>query len=421
MIGLIGRKLGMGQIFALTALLFPSRLSKLDPAPWYKKKPTERDGYTAIQLGFGTRKLQRATKPLIGHCKKANAAPLRCFASFVPDDIDQYEIGSAVTAIPFLSAGEIVDVIGKTKGRGFAGVMKRHGMSGFPGSVVERMSIFGMADRLVIVLFLGVSLKGNGWLDNMAMTRVTQLSSPGSRCSRRWSTCCLFAEQSLEHQVAVSSYAQSGGGKEITWKGNTQRIPVFSPERETVGEIELPADIAQQPAREHLLFEVVKMQRANRRAGTAATKTRAFVRGGGKKPWRQKGTGRARAGSSRSPIWVGGATIFGPHPRSYSYRLPKSARVTALKAALANKHREGALFIVNDIVLPEIKTKKMLEFLARLQLQQSAPVVIADANEQVEKAARNIPWAKVLRSEGLTSTICCIISRCSLPKRRFRK
>ncbi len=184
-------------------------------------------------------------------------------------------------------------------------------------------------------------------------------------------------------------------------EGQAQRIPVFSPERETVGEVELPAEIAQQPAREHLLFEVVKMQRANRRAGTAATKTRAFVRGGGKKPWRQKGTGRARAGSSRSPIWVGGATIFGPQPRSYSYRLPKSARATALKAALANKHREGALFVVNDIVLPEIKTKKMLELFSRLQLQQSVLVVIADANEQVEKATRNIPWAKVLRSEGI--------------------
>jgi len=183
--------------------------------------------------------------------------------------------------------------------------------------------------------------------------------------------------------------------------GQAQRIPVFSPERETVGEVELPEVIAQQPAREHLLFEMVRMQRANRRAGTASTKTRAFVRGGGKKPWRQKGTGRARAGSTRSPIWVGGATIFGPQPRSYAYRLPKSARTTALKAALANKHREGALFVVNDIVLPEMKTKKMIEFLSRLQLQQSVLVVIADANEQIEKATRNIPWAKVLRCEGI--------------------
>src|SRR6266850_7136479 len=143
------------------------------------------------------------------------------------------------------------------------------------------------------------------------------------------------------------------------------RIPVFSPEYEPVGEIELPASIVGQPPREHLLFEVVKMQMANRRAGTASTKTRAHVRGGGKKPWRQKGTGRARAGSTRSPIWVGGATIFGPQPRSYAYRLPKSARLTALKAALADKYRDGALFVVNDIVLSEMKTKKMLEFFLR--------------------------------------------------------
>jgi large subunit ribosomal protein L4 len=179
------------------------------------------------------------------------------------------------------------------------------------------------------------------------------------------------------------------------------RIPIFSPDRQTISEIELPAAIAQQTPREHLLFEIVKMQRANRRAGTAATKTRAFVRGGGKKPWKQKGTGRARAGSNRSPIWVGGATIFGPQPRSYAYRLPKSARRTALQAALATKYREGEFFIVNDIELPEIKTKRMIEFLARLQMGDSVLVVISEANERIEKSTRNLPGVKVLRCEGL--------------------
>jgi len=143
------------------------------------------------------------------------------------------------------------------------------------------------------------------------------------------------------------------------------------------------------------------MQRANRRAGTAATKTRAFVRGGGKKPWKQKGTGKARAGSTRSPIWVGGATIFGPQPRSYAYRLPKSARRTGLQAALATKYREGELFVVNDIELPDMKTKRMLEFLARLQMGASVLVVIPEANERIEKSSRNLPGVKVLRCEGL--------------------
>ena len=142
------------------------------------------------------------------------------------------------------------------------------------------------------------------------------------------------------------------------------RIPVRSAHNESTGEeIELPATIASQPPREHLLYEVVKMQLAKRRAGTAATKTKGNVRGGGKKPWRQKGTGRARSGSTRSPIWVGGGTTFGPQPRSYAYRLPRSARRTALAAALAQKQRDGSLFVVNEISLPEPKTKQMLEFL----------------------------------------------------------
>lgn len=179
------------------------------------------------------------------------------------------------------------------------------------------------------------------------------------------------------------------------------RIPVLSPERESVGEIELPTFITAQPPREHLLFEVVKMQLANRRAGTAATKTRGEVSGGGKKPWRQKGTGRARSGSIRSPIWVGGGTTFGPRPRSYAYRLPRSARRTALCAALALKQREGALVVVSDIILPEPKTKRMVEFLSRLELRNTVLVVLHEKNAGVEKAARNLPQVKVLRSEGL--------------------
>ncbi len=179
------------------------------------------------------------------------------------------------------------------------------------------------------------------------------------------------------------------------------RIPVLSLERETLGEIELPAHIAEQPPREHLLYETVKMQMANRRAGTASTKTRGEVSGGGKKPWRQKGTGRARSGSSRSPVWVGGATIFGPRPRSYEYRLPRSARRTALCAALALKQRQGELTVVKELSFTEPKTKRLVETLTRLGLGNHVLVVIGQADVNIEKSARNLPTVKVLRSEGL--------------------
>lgn len=179
------------------------------------------------------------------------------------------------------------------------------------------------------------------------------------------------------------------------------RLPVLSLERETVGEFEFPAHLAAQPPREHLLYETVRMQMANRRAGTASTKTRGEVSGGGKKPWRQKGTGRARAGSTRSPLWVGGATIFGPRPRSYEYRMPRSARRTALCAALAMKQRQGELTVIKELALPEPKTKRMVETLSRLGLGSNVLVVIAQADENIEKSARNLPTVKVLRSEGL--------------------
>ncbi|HEY7558150.1 MAG TPA: 50S ribosomal protein L4 [Candidatus Binatia bacterium] len=162
----------------------------------------------------------------------------------------------------------------------------------------------------------------------------------------------------------------------------------------------LKEEIFSLKARPHLLHQTVLMQLANRRAGTAATKSKGFVRGGGKKPWRQKGTGRARAGSIRSPIWVGGGTIFGPQPRDYSYRMPRTARRKALVSALSLKNRDGKIIIVDKLEPEQPKTKIMAQALAQLKVQ-SALIVIAAADERIERAARNLPKVKVLRVDGL--------------------
>src|SRR5690348_9607611 len=149
--------------------------------------------------------------------------------------------------------------------------------------------------------------------------------------------------------------------------------------------------------RTHLLHQAVVMQLANRRTGTAATKTKGFVSGGGKKPWRQKGTGRARAGSSRSPLWAGGGTIFGPQPRDYGYRLPRTARRAALRAALASRHAAGALLVVDGLHLAEAKTRRMVECLDGLGLADaSVLVVLAEPDQAIAQAARNLPHVKVL-------------------------
>ena len=152
--------------------------------------------------------------------------------------------------------------------------------------------------------------------------------------------------------------------------------------------------------RPHLLHQVVTMQLNNRRAGTASTKTRGVVRGSGRKPWRQKGTGRARAGSIRSPLWNGGGTTFGPQPRDYSYRLPKKARREALLSALSVKNRDGKIVVVEKLELAEAKTKLMRKMLEELQIK-TVLIVIPQSDEKLERSAKNLPTVKVLRAEGL--------------------
>ncbi len=168
-----------------------------------------------------------------------------------------------------------------------------------------------------------------------------------------------------------------------------------------MGEIELSEAVFGQPVNEAVLHEVVVMQLANRRQGTHDTKTRSQIRGGGKKPWRQKGTGRARHGTIRSPIWRGGGIVFGPHPRDYSYRVPKKVKRMALKSALATKVGAGRILVLDALELEAPKTKEMARILANLKAGEGALVVTAERNANVEKSARNIPGVKSMEARRL--------------------
>jgi large subunit ribosomal protein L4 len=151
----------------------------------------------------------------------------------------------------------------------------------------------------------------------------------------------------------------------------------------------------------YLLHQVVRMQLANRRRGTASTKTRGEVSGGGRKPWRQKGTGRARQGSTRSPLWRGGGVALGPKPRDYAYELPKKVRRAALACALSMKVQEGRLKVVDRFDISEPKTKQMVGFLRALRVERPALILLADDNRNVQLSGRNLPNVKVLRVEGV--------------------
>lgn len=177
-------------------------------------------------------------------------------------------------------------------------------------------------------------------------------------------------------------------------------IPVYNIKGSKVGEIALNDNIFAVKVNKPLLHEAVTMQLASMRLGTAASKNRTAVRGGGRKPYRQKGTGQARQGSRRAPNWKGGGVVFGPNPRDYNYDLPKKARRQALKSALSSKVESGEIIILDLLNLAEPKTKEMVEILGNLKAEKALIVTnIADVN--VYKSARNIPGVLSLVSDGL--------------------
>ncbi|MBW1918050.1 MAG: 50S ribosomal protein L4 [Deltaproteobacteria bacterium] len=177
-------------------------------------------------------------------------------------------------------------------------------------------------------------------------------------------------------------------------------VDVYDINRSKVGEVSLAETIFEVPIKSHLLHEVVTMQRACRRAGTASTKGRSDVRGGGRKPWRQKGTGRARAGTIRSPLWRGGGVVFGPQPRSYAFKVSKKVRRAALKMALSSKLKEGQLLVLEDYPYDTPKTRDFVKVMQNLQINK-ALFVTSDDHPALALSARNVPYVQVMRSEGL--------------------
>ncbi|NLU35854.1 MAG: 50S ribosomal protein L4 [Clostridiales bacterium] len=173
------------------------------------------------------------------------------------------------------------------------------------------------------------------------------------------------------------------------------KVALYNMEGASVGEIELKDEVFGVEVNQDVLYQVVKMQLANKRQGTQSALTRAEVRGGGAKPWRQKGTGRARHGSIRSPIWIKGGVAFAPKPRDYSYTLPKKIRRLAMKSALSSKVQENNIIVMESLALPEAKTREMAKVLKNLKVEEKALVVIPQRDEAVVRATRNLPNVKL--------------------------
>lgn len=177
-------------------------------------------------------------------------------------------------------------------------------------------------------------------------------------------------------------------------------VNIVNTKNESVGEFELNDAIFNREVKEYILHEVVRMQRAAKRAGNACTKTRVEVRGGGRKPWRQKGTGRARAGTRTSPIWRGGGVTFGPKPRDYSFKVNRKVRKQAVSMALSARFQEGNLVVLDDFTMDQIKTKDFINTMKVLDIENG--IIVSDsAGDNLLKSSRNVNGYKVISSDGL--------------------
>ncbi len=177
-------------------------------------------------------------------------------------------------------------------------------------------------------------------------------------------------------------------------------LPVLGADGQKIDSVELSNEVFGSSINEVLVHRAVVMQRASARQGTASTKGRGEVRGSGKKPWKQKHTGRARAGSARSPIWRHGGIVFGPTPRSYGYPLPKKMYRSALKAALSDKAAAGGVVVV-DLSLPEMKTKALVQTLSRVGVSGKALLVVEEGAVDLVRIGKNVQWLKVLHAKDL--------------------
>lgn len=179
------------------------------------------------------------------------------------------------------------------------------------------------------------------------------------------------------------------------------KLDVVDNKNKKIGDLKVSEAVFGANINEHLLHQVVVMQLANRRKGTASTKLRGEISGGGRKPWSQKGTGRARAGSTRSPLWRGGGIVFGPKPRDYSYKVPKKVRKTALKAALSLKANDHDIVVLDKLELKSPKTKEVALLLKDLNIVERVLFLIDQGNRNLQLAAKNLPKANVLNLAGL--------------------
>ena len=338
---ILATKVGMTQIFNDEGVLVPVTVLQAGPCVVTQVKTEENDGYKAVQVGFVDKREKLVNKPVKGHFDKAGVSYKRFVREFRFENSEEYNVKDEIKADIF-AAGDKVDATAISKGKGFQGAIKRLGQSRGPmahGSKFHRHQ------------------GSNG-----------SATTPGR----------VFKGKGMPGQM---------GNKKIT----TQNLEIVKVDVEN--NLILVKGAVPGPMNEHLVHMAVVAQLANKRQGTQKAKTRSEVSGGGRKPWRQKGTGHARQGSTRSPQWTGGGMVFAPTPRDYTITLNKKEKRAALKSALTSRVNENKFVVVDELKFDEVKTKNFKAVMNNLKVSK-ALVVLADNDQNTVLSARNIPEVK---------------------------
>jgi large subunit ribosomal protein L4 len=352
------------------------------------------DGYTAVQLAFGAIDPRKVNKPETGHFAKAGATPRRHLVELRTSDAAEYTVGQEITASVF-DAGALVDVVGTSKGKGTAGVMKRHGFAGLGASHGTlrhpRPGLQGRPDGRP---------HGQRPRDHPEPHR-----APGRRRAR-----------AAAHQgCGPRSPWRSGAGQVRCQEGRcavSTTVEVKNADGTPAGDtVELPDHVFDVPANIPLMHQVVVGQLAAARQGTHSTKTRGDVRGGGKKPYRQKGTGRARQGSLRAPQFTGGGVVHGPVPRDYSQKTPKKMKAAALRGALSDRARSAAVQVVTSVVAGDTPSTKAARRVVDALLagvegtgERTRVLAVIERDDRVgELSLRNLPQVHLLWPDQLNT------------------
>lgn len=400
--GVLGEKLGMTQVWDENNRVVPVTVVKAGPCVVTQVRTNDSDGYESVQIAFGEIDPRKVNKPLKGHFAKADVTPRRHLVELRTPDASEYTLGQEVTAEVFES-GVKVDVTGKSKGKGFAGVMKRHNFKGLgAGHGVQRKhrspgSIGGCATP-------GRVFKGMRMAGRMGNERVT---------TQNLTIHAVDAEKGL---LLIKGAVPGPNGGLVLVRTAAKglevmsTIDILSPAGDKAGTVELPAEIFDAKTSVPLIHQVVVAQLAAARQGTHKTKRRGEVRGGGRKPYRQKGTGRARQGSTRAPQFVGGGVVHGPQPRDYSQRTPKKMKAAALRGALSDRARHSRIHVVTGVVEgAAVSTKAAKSLFGKISERKNVLLVVDRNDEAAWLSARNLPQVHIL-DPGQLNTYDVIVS-----------